>query len=148
MFWHVSLCLSLQLDVSSSLPPCIGPSRTSKMVKTSSKYCTMVQYLTPLRFLLSQDSIIIASMDIQSIQCLVSKVVDTARSGLRKTPVHMCGTCSCFKRKIGPAHLSKPPKVGNSTYNTLCVCGKPSMAIHQTDHCENMLPVDERGLDA
>jgi hypothetical protein len=31
-------------------PPCIGHSRTSKIVKTSSKCCTMVQYLAPLRY--------------------------------------------------------------------------------------------------
>jgi hypothetical protein len=40
----------LQLDVSSSFPPCIGPSRTSKIAKTSGEYCTMVQYLAPLRY--------------------------------------------------------------------------------------------------
>jgi hypothetical protein len=38
MFLHGSLCLQLQLDVASSFPPCIGPSRTSKIVKTSSTY--------------------------------------------------------------------------------------------------------------
>jgi hypothetical protein len=32
----------LQLHVSSSFPPCIRPSRTSKIVKASSKYYTMV----------------------------------------------------------------------------------------------------------
>jgi hypothetical protein len=52
MFLHGSLCLELQLDVSSSFPPCIGPSRTSKILKTSSKYCPMVQYLAPLRYAL------------------------------------------------------------------------------------------------
>jgi hypothetical protein len=46
---HGSSCLQLQLDVSRSLPPCSGPSRTSKIVKTSTKYCTIVQYLAPLR---------------------------------------------------------------------------------------------------
>jgi hypothetical protein len=50
MFLHGSLCLELQLDVSSSFPLCIGPSRTSKIVKTSSKNCTMVQYLAPLGY--------------------------------------------------------------------------------------------------
>jgi hypothetical protein len=50
MFLHGSLCLELQLDVSSSFPSCIGPSRTSKIVKTSSKNCTMVQYLAPLGY--------------------------------------------------------------------------------------------------
>jgi hypothetical protein len=50
MFLHSSLCLQLQLDASSSLPPCIGPSRTSTLVKTSSKYCTIVQCLAPLRY--------------------------------------------------------------------------------------------------
>jgi hypothetical protein len=48
-----SLCLQLQLDVSSSFPTCIGPSRTLKIVKTSCKHCTMVQYLAPLRYLAS-----------------------------------------------------------------------------------------------
>jgi hypothetical protein len=50
MFLHGSLCLQLKLDFSSSLPPCIGPSRTSKIVKTSCKYCTIVQHLAPLRY--------------------------------------------------------------------------------------------------
>jgi hypothetical protein len=45
MFFHGALCLQLQLGASSSFPPCIGPSRTSKKVKRSSKYCTLVQYL-------------------------------------------------------------------------------------------------------
>jgi hypothetical protein len=49
VFLHGSSGLQLQLDVSRSLPPCSGSSRTSKMVKTSSKYCTVVQYLAPLR---------------------------------------------------------------------------------------------------
>jgi hypothetical protein len=34
----------MQLDVSILLPPCIGPSGTSKIVKTSSKYCTILHY--------------------------------------------------------------------------------------------------------
>jgi hypothetical protein len=50
MFLHGSLCLQLQLDVSTSFPLCIGPARTSRMVKTSSEYCTMVQYLALLRY--------------------------------------------------------------------------------------------------
>jgi hypothetical protein len=50
MFLRGSLRLQLQLDVSNSLPPCIGSSRTSKIVKTSSKYCTAVQYLALLRY--------------------------------------------------------------------------------------------------
>jgi hypothetical protein len=41
MFLHGSLCLKLQLDVSSSFPSRIGPSRTSKIVKTSSKYIAL-----------------------------------------------------------------------------------------------------------
>jgi hypothetical protein len=45
IFLHGSLCLQLQLDISSSFPPCIGPSRTSKIMKTSSKYVTMVPCL-------------------------------------------------------------------------------------------------------
>jgi hypothetical protein len=49
MFLHGSLCLQLQLDVSRSFPPCIAPSITSNIVKTSSRHCTMVQYLAPLR---------------------------------------------------------------------------------------------------
>jgi hypothetical protein len=50
MFLHDSWCRQLQLDVSSSVTPCIGASRTLKVPKTSSKYCTMVQYLVPLRY--------------------------------------------------------------------------------------------------
>jgi hypothetical protein len=50
MFLHGSLCLKLQLDVSSSFPLCIGPSRTSKIVKTSSEYCTIVEYLATLQY--------------------------------------------------------------------------------------------------
>jgi hypothetical protein len=33
------------------IPPCIVPFRILQVVTTSSKYCTMVQYLTPLRYL-------------------------------------------------------------------------------------------------
>jgi hypothetical protein len=36
--------------------PCIGPSRTSKIVKTSSKYCTKVQCLAPLRYMLPREN--------------------------------------------------------------------------------------------
>jgi hypothetical protein len=43
-----ALCLYLQLDSSSLLTPCSGPSRRSETVKTSSIYCTIVQYLAPL----------------------------------------------------------------------------------------------------
>jgi hypothetical protein len=38
-FARCIFCLYLQLNVSSTLPPCIRPSRTSKIVKISSKYC-------------------------------------------------------------------------------------------------------------
>jgi hypothetical protein len=45
-----ALCLELHLDVSSSFPLCIGPFRTSKIVKISSEYCTMVKYLVLLPY--------------------------------------------------------------------------------------------------
>jgi hypothetical protein len=41
----------MQLDVSSSFPPCIGLSRTSKIVKKSSLCRIILQYLAPPRYL-------------------------------------------------------------------------------------------------
>jgi hypothetical protein len=46
--WFITPLIAM--DMSSSFPPCIQPSRTSKMMKTSSKHCIMVQYLVPLQF--------------------------------------------------------------------------------------------------
>jgi hypothetical protein len=40
----------LQLDVPSLLPSCVGPARTSDIVTASSKYCIIVQYVAPLRY--------------------------------------------------------------------------------------------------
>jgi hypothetical protein len=48
MFAQGSLCLLLLLGNSSSLPTCIGPSRTSKIGKKTSELCTVVQCLAPL----------------------------------------------------------------------------------------------------
>jgi hypothetical protein len=45
--WYSGPCSSSFLE---TLRLCLGPSRTSKIVKTVSKYCTIVQYLASLRY--------------------------------------------------------------------------------------------------
>jgi hypothetical protein len=91
----------------SSLPPCIGPSRASKIVKASSKKCTMVQHLAPFRYTLQALPPATSHTQHQShLYELLSH--DSSKSCISRDSIATCGPVAvklCALAKGWTAHL-------------------------------------------
>jgi hypothetical protein len=75
-----------------------------KIVKTSSKYCTMVQYLAPLRYVYDTIAVVPAHYynDIQSYRCLQDTPVDVGRTLCTQGDKQRCNINEGLAVKVYP----------------------------------------------